>query len=281
MPDNDKDVVSYQQAYLGIATALPTVYKDWPVGYPPNLTVHNSVPENTVGDARGNVMLMKMHAEALTYSKPSRYCPTNAGIHVFDTNIRRILKENYGNNITPDALRFELMFDLCHELFHFVSIQRSYARIFQSYERIEDSYFSAELTTKQLEHILGSAREEQLTERLAMNTMLAWWFDRRGMSIDTLYNGEMFVPRVDSAFYENLRNVAYAKRHDHLSRITYEALTIMKLHYHMYHRAWDKDADSRRHHGKLCNELFECIEDSAKECHAKLGKSYILINEDV
>lgn len=281
MCDEKQGMVSYQKAYLAVNSILRTVYNDWPVSYPPNLTIHNSAPENIRGDARGNVMLMKMHAEALTYSNPSRYCPTNAGIHVFDPNIRRILKKNYNNNITAEALSFELTLDLCHETFHFTSLQRSYARIFQEYEHDEDSQFSAELTTKQLEHILGSAREEQLTERLAMTTMMAWLFNREGLSVDALYNGEIFIPRIDGPFYENIRRCKYAKRHDHIDRVIYEMLTIMKLHYHMYHTAWDKDTDSKKYHAEQCNEMFESIEAVAKECHAKLGKSYILMNEDV
>lgn len=273
--------MSYQKAYLSINHVLRLVYKDWPVRYPPNLTIHNSEPKNVVGDARGNVMLMKMHAEALTYSDPSRYCPTNAGIHVFDPNIRKIIKKNYNNNITTEALGFELMVDLCHETFHFTSLQRSYERIFQEYEHEEDSQFSAELTTHQLEHLLGSAREEQVTERLAITTMLAWLFDRRDLSVEALYNREIFLPRIDSLFYENLRHSNYTQRNDRTSRIIYEMLTILKLHYHMYHAAWDKDVDSKKHHAKQCNKMFESIESIAKENHAKLGKSYILMNEDV
>lgn len=274
---HDKDMVSYQQAYMAATSVLQRIFKDWPLGYPPNLVIHYNEPESARSDPRGDCEVMAMRARAFSYCDPSGYVPITAGVHVFQPNIMKVFRKNYGNNISHNALLFELMFELTHELFHLINLQRSYARIFDDYEDQTNERFSAELTIRQLTIALGSNYEERQTEQLAISSMIAWWFDRTKLSLDDLYAGKLMLPKANGAFFQQLKK----RKHDENMFTTYEALTIIEDHYHLAEAAWNPDKEQRKYHLKKSDEMVRDIQIAAMEQGEKLGKTYDLVDEDM
>lgn len=273
--DNSSEIrgVSYQKVYSLAVKIVTDVYQNWPITYPPNLIIHRNEPEVVKPDPRGTLQLMCMRTTAMIYNEPYMVIPYATNIHVYHPNILKCFSSNFNNHIAKDTASFMMTHMMIHEMFHLVNIQRAYKRCFDQYADCTNNNFATDLMIRHIDDVLGSDKEEQLTEHCALSTMIAFLFYRTGLSVKDLYNNTLLLPNIGGPFFQQYRKSIS------IDDEMYSIANCLQYLYHLERRAYDPDPEKREWHDAQADKTAMLLQAYARRKKEKCGKTYDIFDE--